>query len=103
MIDLNEMVPSEPVATAAARAAMLRGWAIPLYTLPIVVGLPIILTVILNNAAWLVVIAPLVYLVRSVLGDDPNRIRVVWLSYLSGQMFADRKMWGGATRDPLDV
>ncbi|GAC1496409.1 MAG: hypothetical protein NVS1B6_01500 [Steroidobacteraceae bacterium] len=98
----DEAVPWEPVATAAARSAMVRGWAIPLSSIPVVVGVPILLTSLTYNWMWLGLIPVLTRLVRSVVGDDQNRPRVLWLAWLSGQMFANRAAWGGDSRDPHD-
>jgi type IV secretory pathway VirB3-like protein len=96
----DEVILWEPVATAAARPAIVRGWSVPLYTIPVVVGVPIVLTIMTYNGFWLALVLVLARLVRTLFGDDQNRARVHWLSFVSGQMFADRT-WGGDSRDPL--
>lgn len=99
----GERMPWEPVALAAARWTVLRGWAIPLWAILPVIGVPLLLTVVTRNVLWLFIIPLLAWGARSLLGEDQNRPRASWLGFLSGQTFADRALWGGATRDPLDV
>lgn len=96
-------IPWEPVALAATRWTMLRGWAIPLWSIMPVVGIPILLTMLTFNALWLFLVPLLGALVRALVGEDQNRPRLAWLGFLSGQTFADRQAWGGASRDPLDA
>ena len=95
-------VPWEPLAVGNTRPATFKALGIPFWFLIPILFLPLIPVVVTHNPFWLVTILPLAWLGRYLVERDHNRPRRLFLSLISGAMFADRdpKRWGGHTADP---
>lgn len=97
----GEDMPWDGLSVGATRPATMKALGIPFWFVLPVVGLPLILTMMTFNPAWLVLIAVLTALARLLVARDHNRPRVLLLALLSGATFGDRSRWGGVTTDPL--
>lgn len=97
----DETVLWDSLSVGATRPAVLKGFNVPFWFILPIVGLPMILVGITGNPLWLVSIAVLTLLGRWLVARDHNRPRVMFLSLISGAMFADRQRWGGDSVDPL--
>jgi type IV secretory pathway VirB3-like protein len=97
----RETVPWDGLAVGATRPAMMRGLNIPFWFIIPVIGLPIVFTAVTHDPFWLLGIVVLTLLGRWLVASDHNRPRVLYLSLISGAMFADRRRWGGYSVDPL--
>ena len=97
----GEDLPWNGLSVGATRPATMKALGIPFWFVLPVVGLPLILTMLTFNPAWLALIAVLTAYARLLVARDHNRPRVLLLALLSGTAFGDRSRWGGVTTDPL--
>lgn len=97
----DEVMHWDKLSVGATRPAMQKGLNVPFWFLIPILIVPAIVVAITRNPFWLVLILALTLLGRWIVATDHNRPRVLWLSLISGAMFADRQRWGGDSADPL--
>lgn len=92
----------DAVAAGATRPSVVKCFDIPLAFIPVVIAPPLVAAWVTFNPFWMPVgCYGLTLAVRRLFKKDHNRLRILWLSFLSGAMFADRSKRGGHTVDPL--
>lgn len=100
MASADEMV-WDALSVGATRPAVIRGLNVPFWFILPIIGLPMVIVSVTQNPFWLFLIIPLTAAGRWVVARDHNRPRVMFLTLISGAMFADRGRWGGYSVDPL--
>lgn len=98
---VSNEVSAEPLSVGATRPPVVAVLNVPLGFLLPIVALPMALVMLTSNPFWLLLAFVLTVLVRWFVATDHNRPRVLWLAFLSGALWADRRQWGGASADPL--
>jgi len=97
----SESVPWDALSVGATRPAVIKGLNVPFWFVLPIVGLPLLIVATTHNPFWLLLIIVLTVIGRWVVSRDHNRPRVMYLSLISGALFADRERWGGDSVDPL--
>jgi type IV secretory pathway VirB3-like protein len=101
MLQHGEDMPWDVLSVGATRPAVISGLRVPFWFVLPIIGVPMVVVAVTRNPAWFVLIIILTVLGRWLVARDHNKPRVLWLSLISGAMFADRQRWGGDSIDPL--
>lgn len=97
----SEDVPWDGLSVGATRPAVQSGFNVPFVFLIPILFIPAVIVIVTQNPFYIALIPVLTLLGRMIVAKDHNRPRVLWLSWISGSMLAERRRWGGDTRDPL--
>ena len=97
----DESVPWDALSVGATRPAVIKGLNVPFWFVLPIVGVPLVLVAATRNPFWLLLIIAMTMIGRWIVARDHNRLRVMYLAFISGALFADRQRWGGDSADPL--
>lgn len=98
---VSDEVPWESLSVGATRPPVVSLLNVPIgFVIPIL-AIPMLFVMLTSNPLWLLLAFVLTVLVRWFVATDHNRPRVLWLAFLAGALWADRRHWGGVSFDPL--
>jgi len=98
---VSDEVPWDSLSVGATRPPVVSLLNVPIgFVLPIL-AIPMLFVMLTRNPLWLLLAFVLTALVRWFVATDHNRPRVLWLAFLSGALWTDRRRWGGVSFDPL--
>lgn len=93
-------IPAEPLAVGNTLPDMVPFLGVPFWHVPAIMTVSGIVVMVTRNPFWFAcVLVGLIFAVRHLLALNFNRPRELWLSFLSGSMFADRTVFGGESAD----